>query len=196
MPFYLLKNPKNQNFEKWKNLLEISSFYTCVPKITIIWCTVPEIESETDNFFCQSGPLFALYPHHHHPMDPQNVERMKKPPKDIIILQMFIINDSHMMYGSWDMGCNRQNFLSFWTIFCPFTTYNPKNQNFEKIKKPPGDIIILHRCNINYNHMMYGSWNTFWTIFCTFTAQYTKNIKTLKKWKIHLEILSFYTCIP
>ena len=37
---------KNQNFKKkkqWKKLLEISSFYTCVPKIMIRWCTVPEI---------------------------------------------------------------------------------------------------------------------------------------------------------
>ena len=32
LPFYPFKNPKNQNFEKRKNLLEISSFYTCVPK--------------------------------------------------------------------------------------------------------------------------------------------------------------------
>ena len=31
------------------------------------------------------------------------------------------INDSHMMHGSSDMECNRQNFLSFWTVFCPFT---------------------------------------------------------------------------
>ena len=34
LPFYPSKNPKTQNFEKWKKLLEIS-FYTCVPKITI-----------------------------------------------------------------------------------------------------------------------------------------------------------------
>ena len=33
--FYPPKNPKNEKFEKIKNLLEISSFYTCVPKITI-----------------------------------------------------------------------------------------------------------------------------------------------------------------
>ena len=43
---HLLMNfekPENQNFEKMKiNLLEISSFYTCVPKIMII-CSVPEI---------------------------------------------------------------------------------------------------------------------------------------------------------
>ena len=30
---------------------EISSFYTSVPKITIIWGTVPEIQSETDMFY-------------------------------------------------------------------------------------------------------------------------------------------------
>ena len=36
---------------------------------------------------------------------------------------------------------------------------NPENQNFEKMKKIPGDIIILHMCTINQNHMMYGSWD-------------------------------------
>ena len=45
--------------------------------------------------------------------------------------------------------------------FGPFLSFylpnNPKNQNFEKMKKKSGDVIILHRCNINYNHMMYGS---------------------------------------
>ena len=34
---------------------------------------------------------------------------------------------------------------------------NPKNQKFEKIKKMPGDIIILHLCATNYDHMIYGS---------------------------------------
>ena len=55
------------------------------------------------------------------------------------------------------MEHNRQNFLSSWTIFCPFALNNLENQNFEKIKKMPGDIIILHMCAINENHMMYGS---------------------------------------
>ena len=34
---------------------------------------------------------------------------------------------------------------------------SPKNQNFEKMRKEPGDIIILHLCTKNYNEMMYGS---------------------------------------
>ena len=34
---------------------------------------------------------------------------------------------------------------------------NPKNQSFEKMKKPPGDIITLHMCTPNDNDMVYGS---------------------------------------
>ena len=52
------------------------------------------------------------------------------------------------------------------TIFCHFGQFfafyppnNQKNQNFEKMKKTPGDIIILKMCNINGNNMMYGSWD-------------------------------------
>ena len=33
---------------------------------------------------------------------------------------------------------------------------NPKNQNFEKMKKNSRDI-ILHKCTINDNHMIYDS---------------------------------------
>ena len=33
----------------------------------------------------------------------------------------------------------------------------PREPNFEKMKKPPGDIIILHKCTINDDHIIYGS---------------------------------------
>ena len=202
---------------------------------------VPDIWSMTDNFL-SFWTVFYPFP----PLwtENQNFEKMKKRPEDIIILQVCTTNDSHMMYGSWDMECNEQNFLSFWTVFFPFTpltTQNikilkkwqkntwryyhftqvyhkwqsydvwflrypwqtecfvildhflpshPKNQNFEKTKKNPGDI-ILHMCTINDNHMMYGSWDTcnreilmsFWTIFCIFTPLTTQNIKILEKMK-------------
>ena len=36
---------------------------------------------------------------------------------------------------------------------------------------------------------------SYWTIFCTFTSLTTWKIEILKKWKTHLEILSFYTCV-
>ena len=40
--FYPTNNP-NQNFEKMKKTLEISSFYTSVTKIIVICYNVPEI---------------------------------------------------------------------------------------------------------------------------------------------------------
>ena len=117
---------------------------------------------------------------------------------------MCIINDSHMMYGSSHMECNRHNFFIILDCFLPF--YPPlttqKNQNFEKMKTSPGDIIILHRCTINGNHMMYGSWDmkhdkqnflSFWTILFPFTPLTTWKIKILKNLNKCLEISSFYT---
>ena len=69
------------------------------------------------------------------------------------------------------------------------------------MKKALGDIIILHMCTINDNHLMYSSWNmegdgqnllSFWTVFCSFTPLKTRKIKIFIKWKTHLKIPSFY----
>ena len=49
--------------KKWKKHLEISSFYTCVPKITITWM-LPKIWSATDIIFCHFGSFFALLHHY------------------------------------------------------------------------------------------------------------------------------------
>ena len=38
-----------------------------------------------------------------------------------------------------------------------YPTNNPENKISEKLKKSPGDIIILKMCTINENHIMYGS---------------------------------------
>ena len=46
------------------------------------------------------------------------IKILKKKPGDIISLHLCTINDNHMMYGSLDIRCNRQNFL--WTILCSF----------------------------------------------------------------------------
>ena len=43
LPFCPPNSPKNQNFEKMKKCLELSSFYTCVPKIMIRWWPDPQI---------------------------------------------------------------------------------------------------------------------------------------------------------
>ena len=91
----------------------------------------------------------------------ENFEKLKKVPGDIFILQMFTINDNHILYGYWAMKRDGQNFLSFWTVFCSGgTPDNPKNTKIEKLKKTLGDIIILYMCPRNVNHIMYGSWDT------------------------------------
>ena len=95
-----------------------------------------------------------------------------------------------MMYSSWDIESNRHNFLSFWTVFCP--SIELENQNLEKIKKTPEDIIILQYHTKNHNHMLYCSWDmvhdgcnyfSFWAIFCPFTLLTARKIKIFKKWK-------------
>ena len=86
--------------------------------------------------------------------------KIMKTAGDIIILQMCTINENHMMYGSWDMEHDRHNFLSFQAIFLSFyLTDNLKNQNFEKMKKIPGVVIILHLSTTINDHMMYHSWD-------------------------------------
>ena len=52
---------------------------------------------------------------------------MKKTLEDIIILKMFTINDSH----------------DIWFFRYGVQQTNLENQNFEKLKKAPGAIIIL-----------------------------------------------------
>ena len=77
-------------------------------------------------------------------------------PGDLTIFNMCTIYEDHMMYGSWDIMCDRV-FYHFVLFFALLPPNNPQNQNFDKMKKPPGDIIILQIHTINYNHMMYGS---------------------------------------
>ena len=76
--------------------------------------------------------------------------------------------------------------------FGPFFAFLLKKQNFEKKKKNPGDIISLHLCTTNENHMMYGSLDIrcnvqsfLGTVFCTLDPPplETWKIKTLIKLK-------------
>ena len=113
--YTLLTNGKIKILKQRKKHLEMSSLYTCVPKFTIIWCILPEIWNEC--FF------FAILGHFLPFNLPNNLKNQsfEKMPGNIIILHLHTTNDDHMMYGSWDMEPDRQNFLSFQTIFCPFT---------------------------------------------------------------------------
>ena len=159
------------------------------PNITIIRCMLPEKWNMTHIIFCHFGPFFAFLPHYW--SQKQNLGMLKKP-GDIILLHMCTINEGHMMYASWNIRHNRQNFFSFWNIFCCFThlrTWKIKVLKKWK-KKTPEDIIILHLQTTNDDHMMYGSWDMEWDgifiildYFCSFTPLTTQKTKILKKWK-------------
>ena len=83
--------------------------------------------------------------------------------------------------------------MSFLGHFLPFyPTIYPKNKIWKKCKNTPGDIILLHICSINEDHMMYGSCNTrhgkqnflsFWAIFLHLTLLATQKINIFKKMK-------------
>ena len=125
-PFFALLLPlttrKIKIWKKWKKHLEILSFYTCVPQMTIMWWMVPEIWSVTDRMFCRFGlflPFTTLK------------NKKKQTPGDIIILHKCIKNHNHMLYCSWDIMCDRSNcYSSFGAIFLPFYPLNClKNEN-------------------------------------------------------------------
>ena len=129
---------------------------------------------------------------------------MKKAPTGVTILHLCITNDNHMMYGSWDMEYDRQNFLSFWAIFYPFTPLTtPKIKILKKLKKfleissfyscvPQITIIwrmvpeILSATDRIFSHS---------GLFFALLPKQPENI-ILKKWKKHLEISSLYTSVP
>ena len=61
----------------------------------------------------------------------QNFEKMIKTLEDII-LQMFTINDSHMIYGFSDMECKRQIFCHFGLFFALLPPYLPEREKILK----------------------------------------------------------------
>ena len=170
---------------------------------TIWWCMVTEIWSATDRIFCHSGPFY--------PFTTYGPRKLKLWKNEKSTWRKYHLTNVYHKWQSYDVwllryGVQRTEFFVILDHFLPFYYLNnPKNQNFEKMKKAPGDIITLHMCAINNNHMMYGSWDierdgqislSLWTIFCPFAPLITQKIKILKKWKNHLEILSFYTSAP
>ena len=125
---------------------------------------VPDIQSETDRIFCHSWPFSILLPPICPTNDPKKSEfwkQIKKNCLDILsfYVHMYTINEHHIIYGFWNVRCDRQKFLSFWVNFCPFSPQTTQKIKILKLKKSPGNIIILHICAIHDNHIIYVSWD-------------------------------------
>ena len=166
----------------------------------IIWCMVPEIWSTTDRIFLSFWTIFCPFT----PLTTQKIKITKneKNPGDIMILHRCTKYHDHMLYCSWDVTLDRCNYFSFRAIFCPFTPANsPKNQNFLKMKKNPGVIIISHKCNkimITY-YTVPERWLVtgviifhFELFFALLPSNSAKNQNQKKPW----DMLLFYTCEP
>ena len=94
----------------------------------------------------------------------------------------------------WRDGCN---YFSFWAIFCLFTLLTARKMKiFFKMKKTPGDIIILHKCTRNHDHMLHCSlymardtgnfYFSFWVFFALLPPTSQKNQKNEKNtWRYH-----------
>ena len=165
-------------------------------------------EAWRTEFFVILGCFLPFYL----PNNPKNqhFEKLEKNPGDIIIFHMCNIHDNQMIYGSWDIEHDGQNFLSFWTIFWHYWTYPLKTQKIKLLKKwkklleifsfyvnvPKIRIIcytvpeMWHVTDVITFHF-----GLFFALFCPHNSQ-KKIWKFQKKWKKHLEILSFYTSVP
>ena len=94
--------------------------------------------------------------------------------------------------------------------FLPFYSPSPspiKESKFWKNEKNHRDIIILHKCTINDNHMTYGSWDIncnryiFFVVlghflpFCHFLPFFAQKMKTSRKWRKHpRDIIILHKC--
>ena len=148
--------------KKWKKDLEIPSFYTSVPKIVIIGYTVPEIWHRWIKLlFFILNYTFPFYTSCLLTAQKMKIsKKWKKNPGDIIILQNCTKNHDHMLYCSWHMAHNRCNsYFSFCAIFCPLPPQQSEKWKFQKKTKKTGDIIILHKCTKNHDHMLYCPWD-------------------------------------
>ena len=156
--------------------------------------------------FCHFGPFLPFDA----PNNPKIFWRNKK--ACLEILSFYIRVPQMISYDAWFLRYRPQQteFLVISGYFLPFYPNNPENQNFEKIKKTPGGIIIL---NMSKNHiwcMIPEIWSTTDKIFLIldhFLPFYTplsaplppnnsENPNFEKKKKKHHVISSLYTSVP
>ena len=94
-----------------------------------------QIWSSTDILFCHFRSFFALLPHY---LWPQKFGKNVK---------------NTWRYYPFTNVHRKSRYV--WATFCPFTPPSPHlNNPKKKNEKNPRDI-ILHKCNVNHNHMIW-----------------------------------------
>ena len=156
MPFLSPDNLKNQIFKIEKNTWRYYHFTHLHHKWKSydiwflrygVWQT--EFFAILDRFFLPFYPRWT-----------QNIKILKNEKNTWRYYHFTNVHHKWQSYDAWFQryGVKRKELFVILDQFLPFySPNNPKNQNFEKMKKQPGDNIILHRCTINDNQVMYGS---------------------------------------
>ena len=91
----------------------------------------------------------------------QTFEKMKKKKKKNLEISSFdtCVPKTAIIWGTVpEIQSETEPFVTlghFIALLTPSTPNNPDNQNFEKLKKASGDVIILNLCNKKHDHMMY-----------------------------------------
>ena len=186
--------------------------FTHVPKITIIWCTVPVIRSDTDKTFRHFGPFFCPFttpPHSPSPLMIPKIKilkNMKKTPGDIILLYIHV-SHKWRSYDKWFMKYKvrkTENFIILGHFFVLSAPDNPENQNF-KIEKNTWryyHFTYLHNKWQSYDvwFLRYGTQQTELFVildcFLPFHLHMDPEKQNFERMKKHLQMLSFHKCVP
>ena len=167
----------------------------------VVWFLI--YQARQTEFFVILGYFLSFYPSN----NPEN-QILKKWKKFLEILSFTQVYHKWQSYDIWLLRYQLQqtDFLSSLVMFCPFTPLTaPKMKISQNWKKAPGDIIILHKCTKNHDHMLYYSWDmarvacncyfSFWAIFSPFIPLTAQKIKISHTKKKHLEVSSFNTSV-
>ena len=163
-----------------------------------------DLEHNRQIFFFILDYFLPFYP----PNNPenQNFEKMKKN-----IWRYHHFTQVYCKWQSYDLWLLRYEaqqteFFLIWAIFCPFTPLSTQKIKILKKRKKSREILSFSTSVPQMTiiwYMVPEIWSVTARMFChfgpffyPFTPLTTQKIKILKKWKKHLEISSFYTCIP
>ena len=145
------------------------------------------------------------------PLTSQRIKILKKWKKPYRYHHFTQVHHKWQSYDIWFLRYQLQQrdfFLSSWVIFVIWHVTDvtvifhfghffalsppnsPKNENFKKIKKTSGDIIILHKCTRTHDRMLlflrYGAWRMFFILGYFSLSPFpltARKIKISKIWK-------------
>ena len=121
--------------------------------MTVIWCMVPETWRATDIILCISVNQYLRHNLGHKKNKLFDVTKFISVLPTFRLIQQSLSRTRCWMKSLHSISVTLDRSLPF------YPPNSPKYQNLKKMKKTPGDIIILHTCTKNYDQIMYGSWD-------------------------------------